>query len=53
MTNAEIIADIIGTSEGVIERQLEEGAAGAEVVDLVEVDAALDKAREDERKVFE
>lgn len=53
MTNAKIIAELIGTSEGFIERQLEEGTAGAEVVDLVELNAALDKARADERKVIE
>jgi hypothetical protein len=53
MTNAEIIAGLLGTSEEVVERQLESREPCVEVVDLVELNAALDKAREDEKKVVE
>ena len=50
MTNAEIIAELIGASEFVVEGQLVDGSSEPVIVDLGELNAALDKAREDERR---
>lgn len=52
MTNSEIIADLIGCSEFVVEGQLADECSEPVIVDLGELNAALDKAREDERRVI-
>lgn len=53
MTNAEIIAELIGAPEFVVEGQLADGCCEPVIVDLGELNAALDKAREEERKAIE
>jgi hypothetical protein len=50
MTNAEIIAELVCAPSVDIATRLTEGPDSAEVVGLWELNAALDKAREDERK---
>jgi hypothetical protein len=50
MTNAEIIAELICAPSTDIATRLSDGPDSAEVVGLWELNAALDKAREDERK---
>ena len=53
MTNAKIIAELLDMNEADVEELVANGDPRVEMVDVVEVDAALDKAREDERKVIE
>lgn len=53
MTNAQIIAELIGCSEAAVLCQFESSEPCVSVVDLVELNAALDKAREEERKAIE
>lgn len=50
MTNAEIIAELVGAPSADISKRSSEGPDSAEVVGLWELNAALDKAREDERR---
>ena len=53
MTNIEIIANLLDMHEADVEEFIANGDPCVEMVDVVELNAALDKAREDERKVIE
>lgn len=53
MTNAEIIADLLDMHEADVEELISNDDPCVEMVDVVELNAALDKARADERMVSE
>jgi len=50
MTNVEIIAELTGMSDDEARDMLDGKAPSTLIVDALELNAALDKAREDERK---